>query len=159
MIHDTGEYSVNRISNRLVETCFIALLSVVISPAIAQVIEDQKLTASDGSAGFGGWPKIDGDTIVVGAVLDDDNGAASGSAFVFNRIGGMWVEQVPKLLASDGAAGDRFGQFISVDGDTVLIGAAGNFLLTDIAGAAYVFHRVAGTWIQQPKLAASYGHM
>ena len=146
----------NRTSNRLVETCLLALLFAGTSPAIAQVIEDQKLTASDGSAGFGGWPRIDGDTIVIGARLDDENGAASGSAYVFNRIGGMWVEQMPKLLASDGAVDNRFGSFVAIDGDTALIGATGFFLPPVVPGAAYVYHRIGGMWVEQmPKLLAS----
>ena len=46
---------------------------------------------------------IAGDTIVVGANLDDtDNGSHSGSAYVFTRTGTTWTEQA-KLTASDGA--------------------------------------------------------
>ena len=42
---------------------------------------------------------------LVGAYGD---GAARGAAYVFTRSGTTWTEQ-PKLLASDGAAGDFFG--------------------------------------------------
>ena len=51
---------------------------------------------------------IAGDTIVVGACQDDDNGTDSGSAYVFTRTGTTWTEQA-KLTASDGAADDQFG--------------------------------------------------
>ncbi len=47
------------------------------------------------------------------------------------RSGGAWVEQA-KLLASDGAAGDRFGVSVSVSGDTLVVGAAQD----DTAGGA-----------------------
>ena len=69
--------------------------------------EQAKLTASDGAAvdEFGVSVAIAGDTIVVGAWQDDDNGANSGSAYVFTRTGTTWTEQA-KLTASDGAAGD-----------------------------------------------------
>jgi hypothetical protein len=45
------------------------------------------LTASDGAADdqFGQSESIDGDTIVVGAFLDDDMGNNSGSAYIFER--------------------------------------------------------------------------
>ena len=51
----------------------------------ADATETAKLTASDGTAGsrFGVSVDVDGDTVVVGARLDDDNGADSGSAYVY----------------------------------------------------------------------------
>jgi hypothetical protein len=83
--------------------------------------EVAKLTASDAAAddGFGDPVAIDGDTVVVGAVLDDHevNGGdedEKGSAYVFERDAGgagAWGE-VARLTASDAAAGDclrRFG--------------------------------------------------
>ena len=46
-----------------------------------------KLLASDGAANdyFGYSVAIDGDTVVVGAYQDDDNGSSSGSAYVFKK--------------------------------------------------------------------------
>ena len=65
---------------------------------------------------------IDDDTIVVGATGDDDIGLGSGSAFVFQRIDGQWVESV-KLLAGDGVGFERFGEMVAIDGDTIIVGA------------------------------------
>ena len=47
-------------------------------------VSKQKLTASDGAAddSFGYSVSIDGDTAVIGAHGDDDNGCDSGSAYV-----------------------------------------------------------------------------
>ena len=88
-----------------------------------------KLTADDGAAsdGFGISVSIDGDTVVVGAHADDDKGSQSGSAYVFTRdaagdLASGWT-QVAKLTADDGAADDEFGYSVSIDGDTVVIGA------------------------------------
>ena len=69
---------------------------------------------------------IDGDTMVIGANLDDD-GIHSGSAYVFTRVtpgdlASGWT-QVAKLTADDAAASDQFGMSVSIDGDTVVIGA------------------------------------
>ena len=104
-----------------------------------------KLTASDGATGdYFGWSvAISGDKIVVGALLEDDKGSDSGSAYVFTRdtagdLASGWT-QVDKLTASDGAAGDEFGRSVSIDGDTMVIGA---YLDDDAAassGSAYVF--------------------
>ena len=88
-----------------------------------------KLTADDGAADdyFGYSVSIDGDTVVIGAHHDDDKGTNSGSAYVFTRdtagdLASGWT-QVAKLTADDGAADDEFGISVSIDGDTMVIGA------------------------------------
>ncbi|MBN2243444.1 MAG: FG-GAP repeat protein [Acidobacteria bacterium] len=120
--------------------------------------EQQKLTASDGAEGdyFGDSVAISGDTVVVGADYDGDNGVESGSAYVFVRSGGSWSEQ-QKLTASDGAAGDFFGWNSAIDEDTVVIGAYGDDDTGVESGSAYVFVRSGGIWSQQRKLTASDG--
>jgi hypothetical protein len=113
------------------------------------------LTADDGEADnrFGGSVSLDGDTAVVGAYGDDDAGLESGSAYVFIRdAGGTWTQQA-KLTASDAEAGDMFGLFVSVKGDTAMVGASE---ADDQAGAGYVFERDGGgRWNQQAKLTAA----
>ena len=102
-----------------------------------------KLTASDGSADdfFGNSISVSGDgsTIVVGAYLDDDNGSASGSAYIFDRDG----NELAKLTASDGAANDLFGNSISVsnDGSTIVVGAERDDDNGLDSGSAYTFIR------------------
>ncbi len=103
--------------------------------------EVQKLTAYDGAASdrFGLSVSISGDTVIVGASLDDDKGPSSGSAYIFSRNeGGMdnWGE-VQKLTAYDGAASDRFGLSVSISGDTAIAGASGD---NDYSGSAYIFY-------------------
>jgi len=118
-------------------------------------IERQKLLASDGAVGdvFGTSVSLDGDTVLIGAVSDDDNGAGSGSAYIFTRSGTTWTQQT-KLLASDGHAGDQFGCFVSLFGDTALIGAGWDDDNGVDSGSAYVFTRTGTTWTQQQKLTA-----
>ena len=97
-----------------------------------------------------------GDTAVVGAEGDDDNGAYSGSAYVFVRSGSVWTEEA-KLTASDGAAVDYFGVSVSVSGDTAVVGAwSGDGIVAD-SGSAYVFVRSGTTWSEQAELTASDG--
>ncbi|REJ76430.1 MAG: hypothetical protein DWQ47_12560 [Acidobacteria bacterium] len=125
--------------------------------------ELQKLTASDAAAtdNFGRSVSISGDTLVVGAHLDDDTASESGSAYVFTRNeGGVdnWG-QLQKLVASDAAMDDNFGYSVSISGDTVVVGAYGNDDAGAESGSAYVFARnlgsVADSWGQQAKLTAS----
>jgi hypothetical protein len=119
--------------------------------------EIQKLLASDGSSEDRfGFCYLDDDTAVISAPYDDDNGANSGSAYVFNCKDTNWSQQA-KLITSDGAADDNFGNFISFSDDTLLIGADYNDDNGANSGSAYVFTRAGTNWSQQAKLVASDG--
>src|SRR6266542_4492792 len=122
-----------------------AVWPVTIDPTFTQ---HQKLEASDPAAfdGFGFSVAISGETVVVGAPGDDSRG----SAYVFARNGGVWSQQ-QKLLASDAAAGDAFGESVAISGETVVVGSGGG----GVGGSAYVFARSSGVWSQQQKLRAS----
>ncbi len=102
-------------------------------------VEEAKLLASDGSVGdnFGYRVGISGDTAIIGANGDDDNGNGSGSAYIFRLNDPNWVEE-DKLLASDGAAGDYFGS-VGVWGDTAVIGAFRDDNNDSDSGSAYIF--------------------
>ena len=127
-----------------------------------------KLTADDGadSDKFGYSVSIDGDTMVIGAYQDDDKGLNSGSAYVFTRdtagnLTSSWT-QVAKLTADDGAADDQFGYSVSIDGDTVVIGANHDDDKATNSGSAYVFTRdtpgdLTSNWTQVAKLTAGDG--
>ena len=120
--------------------------------------EIAKLLATDGEAGDrpGFSVAVSGDTAVVGAPHDSDNGGVSGSAYVFVRNGTSWDQQA-KLVASDGFAGDSFGSSVAVSGNTVVVAAHGNDDNGDFSGSAYVFVRSGTTWSQQAKLLAADG--
>jgi len=99
------------------------------------------LMANNGadSTCFGISVSISGDTVVVGAAYDGSN---QGSAYVFEKPGISWVNMTPtaKLTASDGAADDHFGRSVAIDGDTVVVGVAGDdFGGNTNQGSAYVF--------------------
>jgi hypothetical protein len=117
--------------------------------------QQAKLLASDGETHdwFGYSVALSGDTAIIGAPSDDDNGDYSGSAYVFTRTGTTWAQQA-KLLPSDGVQWVQFGISVSLDDNTALIGAQ----YTDSGkGAAYVFTRSSNNWTQQQKLLASDG--
>jgi hypothetical protein len=117
-----------------------------------QWTQEDKLQAGAGS--FGISVAISGDTALVGApIQDDDGGNTTGAAYVFKRLGGVWIQD--RLLASDGAEGDRFGNVVALSGNTALIAAAGccnpGFGFGD-SGAVYAFERTNGLWNEQDKL-------
>jgi hypothetical protein len=102
---------------------------------------------------FGASVSLDGDRVLVGASFTTGVTAQSGAAYVFERdAAGSWVE-VAKLIQSAGAARDRFGAAVQLDGDTAVVGAYDAEGGATKAGAAYVFERDAtGAWTQTQKL-------
>jgi hypothetical protein len=121
--------------------------------------QQQKLTGADSATNdrFGVSVAVSGDTAVVGAAADDTFAGDVGSAYVFLRSGVTWAQQ-PKLTASDGAAGDRFGTSVAVSGDTAVVGAVGDDTPAGVdAGSAYVFLRSGVTWALPQKLIAPDG--
>jgi hypothetical protein len=52
-----------------------------------------------------------------------------------------------RLVASDGAANDRFGEAVAIDGETVVVGAFADDVGSNFAqGSVYVFVRPVGGW-------------
>jgi len=108
----------------------------------------RKLLSSDGTndSYFGFSVALDGSLALIGAYGDDDNGAKSGSAYLFDVTTG---EQLHKLLPPDGALHDCFGWSVALDGDVALIGA----LLGDDSGSesgcAYLFNVTTGEQIRK----------
>ena len=115
---------------------FILVVGIFIDvvPANSMTLnEAAKLVAPDGAEGddFGYSVSVSGDTAVVGARSDDDNGSGAGSVYVFIRSGDLWTLQT-KLTAFDGAVNNSFGDSVSVFDDTIVVGA----LLDDDNGFA-----------------------
>jgi hypothetical protein len=79
-----------------------------------------------------------GDTVLVGAPLDDDNGAFSGSAYLFDRASGA---QLHKLLAPDGLPSHIFGTAVELTGTLALVGAPN---ADGGTGAVYLFDPTTG---------------
>lgn len=111
------------------------------------------LTASDSAQydSFGAAVAINGDTAVIGAPWHDPSSA--GSAYVFVRADGIWTEQA-KLTAID-ATSRVFGYSIALDGDSLVIGAIGDYHAGSASGSAFVFVRSGEAWTQQAKLIAA----
>ncbi|VAW74526.1 hypothetical protein MNBD_GAMMA15-2087 [hydrothermal vent metagenome] len=124
--------------------------------------QQAELLASDGTSSdqFGISVSISGDTAIVGAFGEGSAASRTGAAYIFVRdpATGAWSQQA-KLLASDGAATDQFGESVSISGDTVIAGAIAHDDNGIDSGAAYIFVRnpITGIWTEQQKLLASDG--
>jgi hypothetical protein len=112
-----------------------------------------KLTTSDGGYDeLGISVAISGKTIVAGASGANFN---SGAAYVFVRPASGWVDmtETAKLTPSDATGDDLFGASVSIDGDTVVVGAQRNSPSLYAQGAAYVFVKPAGGWVSMTQTA------
>ena len=110
--------------------------------------EHAKLTADDAAPSdrFGVSVDIEGDTVIVGSLLNDAGGTKdAGAAYIFVRDGNTWI-QGAKLIAPGKKKGDHFGAGVATTGKIAVVGAplrAENGLG---AGAAYSFVNVDGVW-------------
>ena len=96
---------------------------------------------------FGVSVALYGNTALIGASGDDENATNTGSVYIFTRKSSssssssevsLWIGET-KIYASDPAAGDVFGNSISLYGDTALIGAFQNDDQGTNTGRVYVF--------------------
>ncbi|MEP6959306.1 MAG: FG-GAP repeat protein, partial [Nitrospirota bacterium] len=120
-----------------------------------------KASNTDAGDEFGDTKALSGDTLAVGAVeascatgingdQTNNNCPAAGAVYVLTRTAGVWTQQA-YIKASNTDAGDNFGQYVVVSGNTFAVtaqyeaskatGINGNQLdnSAPISGAAYVF--------------------
>ena len=112
----------------------------------------QKLIAPDGEEydSFGGSVFLEGNWAIIGSIGNDENGDASGSAYMFKRDGSSWnMEQ--KLFPLDGKEMDLFGYSVCIDANYVLIGERIDFDNFWAVRSAYIFEKIGSTWIQKQK--------
>jgi hypothetical protein len=127
---------------------------------------------------FGISLALSGDTLAVGADLEDsdasgiggnqsnNNAPDSGAVYVYTRSGTLWSQQA-YIKASNTDADDRFGFSLALSGDTLAVGAnqedsnasgiggdQSDNNATD-SGAVYVYTRSGTQWSQQAYIKAS----
>ena len=101
--------------------------------------------SGDASFGFSVALSADSSTALIAGPAD--NGFV-GSAWVFTRSGGDWVQQGGKLTGGGESGQGFFGTSValSANGDTTLIGGSDD---NGSVGAAWVFTRAGAAWSQQ----------
>ncbi len=108
-----------------------------------------KLMATDNSGvalqGTSVAISADGNTAIVGGTADNNY---QGAAWIYTRSGGAWTQQGTKLVGTgaSGAAWQGKSVALSADGNTAMVGG---YQDNNRQGAAWVYTRIGGAWIQQ----------
>lgn len=113
------------------------------------------LTVEDAQR-FGDSLSVASGVVLVGSWDSNENGIQAGAAWVFRYLQGEWAQEA-KLLASDGAACDFFGDDVGLtpSGTVALIGSPGDDPRGSRSGSVYVFRYVSGQWEEQAKIIGS----
>lgn len=108
--------------------------------------ETLQLVPSDGLANdwFGVSVAISGTNVIVGADGDDDHGAGSGSAYLFDATTGR---QIAKLLPFDGDTLDRFGRFVAISAKFAIVASPYDDDNGKSSGSAYLFDATTGEYL------------
>ncbi|QDV17336.1 Calx-beta domain protein [Gimesia panareensis] len=101
------------------------------------------LLAPDAQAAdhFGWSVDVSGDTAVIGA-LNVDSTENNGAVYIFTRSGSTWSFQ-QKLTPESADSNLQFGTAVSIEGNTLVVGATQDHNGT---GAVHIYKRVSGVW-------------
>lgn len=97
----------------------------------------------------------DGNTVICGGPVDSNY---IGASWIFTRSGTIWTQQGLKLIGSGSAghASQGCAVSLSADGNTAMAGGSGDGSYT---GAAWIFTRSAGIWVQQGNKLVGTGYV
>ena len=100
---------------------------------LLRTFEDPTVTDQDV---FGASVALDGNNVLIGAALDDTNGANVGQAHLFDAVTGSLLRTFNDPTVTDG---DSFGVSVALDGNNVLIGASEDDTHGNDVGQAHLF--------------------
>lgn len=118
--------------------CGAALLDAGAPPPEAQWCH---AVALQGDEAFGGMPW---------------DFSLTGEVRMFRRVAGAWQPAGTLFPEDDGIEG-WFGWSLAVHGDVLVVGGPATFEGDVLTGAAFVFERAGGTWVQAARLVPSDG--
>lgn len=157
MIKDVKGKSIVRIGSQWFETGGLGLGLKPITEGEANnlFVQGAQLAASDPVqlGYFGTVIQMSSDTIAISAVTSSSEEPA---VYMFELQDDLWVE-TQKLVVEDLPENSGFGTTIALGNDVLVVGVSGDSEVDTSAGAAYIFEKVDGTWIEAQKLLASDG--
>ncbi len=146
-----------------IHAVFTIAFLVLFTPAVwavgddhaCTVTEDDQLVSPEAEVQqFAGWRlAVDDDTLAVSVFRGLDPNAVD-RVDMYDNTDGRW-QLSQTVVPSDSTFVVNFADCVSLDGDTLVVGARDDGTFGQNAGAAYVFHREGGQWVEQQKLFAS----
>ena len=114
-------------------------------------VEDGYLTASDGNEydKFGNALFPTEDKIIIAAENAGPGATYNGAAYIFELIGGEWVETA-KIVSPLGGA-EAFGTDVEIEGDKCFVSGTNELYFA----AVFYFKKIAGVWTYQQTLTIS----
>jgi len=118
--------------------------------------QQKKLMAGGAGSGdaFGAASSVLGDEVIIGAPTANAAGSDSGAAFTFARAGILW-SQTGKLAPQGLKADTRFGGSVALGTKAAVVGASLDDTKVPSGGAAYIFTRQSGTFVEDAVLLAN----
>ena len=124
-------------------------IALVALPAFASAQLELARHASPlglGGTGYGNELLLDGQDLFVA-----ESRPTGGVVHFYTYAGANW-SLVQTFSGSAATPADEFGFGLDIDGDTLIVGAPGDRARGLRAGAAYVFRRVGGFWLEEARL-------
>ena len=103
----------------------------------------------------GGSVALDGDVAVFGAKGDSDVEPQAGAAYVFERVGTTWTEEV-KLTDATPGVGDEFGTDVALKSTRIVVGSPKCDDHLPDGGAVFVYDEIGGVWTLNLQLATVF---
>lgn len=118
---------------------------------------DRKIMANGRASGdnFGFSVSIYDSTVAVGCIANKTNStntsslSSAGSVHIYKRISGYW-RQVQKIVPSDRASSDQFGQSVCIDSNRLAVGSFKN----NNSGRVYIFKDSANLFRETHKISS-----
>jgi len=101
---------------------------------------------------FGTAVAADGTLAAIGAMGDTTRGEFAGCVMAYELSDAVWSSP-QRVLAQETDWGDRFGAALDLDGSTMIVGAPDRFKTNFGNGAAYIFERTGGIWLERAQFA------
>ncbi len=117
-------------------------------------IGDYIITPTDGSAGqrFGQHIDITDDVMAVSAPGNVSPMGNLGAVYIFRKIDDVWTEEA-KLTPDDTSSVERFGPYVAIEGDHLIVGTPQNtFVSSEDPTGPVAFRRVNDVWAEESVL-------
>lgn len=100
--------------------------------------------------------RLQGNTVVAGALWGRSGSDPAGAVYVFDLVNGAWTKSA-RLVHDQPHSGDRFGESLDLSGNVLAIGAAGRGLPgagRNNHGSVYVYERTTAGFVFETELRA-----